>query len=117
MLLVDIDGAGLEQTRSLILARSDQVQIVLEVRDLAIDGIGRTLVDLHVNTFGRLDYLVNVAGRPGGFLKSTETNEELFDSVQQLNVRGTYFLQRAAITQMLNQDLIRGEYVHQDVPG
>lgn len=84
-------------------------EISLKVQDVAADGAGELLVNSHINDFGRLDYLVNVAGRPGGFLKSTETSEAVFDSVQNLNVRGTYFLEQAAIRQMLKQDTVNGE--------
>ena len=83
--------------------------ICLEVRDIAADNVGKLLVDSHVKVFGRLDYLVNVAGRPGGFFRSIETTEAIFDSVQNLNVRGTYFLQQAGIIQMLKQDAINSE--------
>lgn len=107
--LVDINEKGLEETRSLILNRDSNAEVCLDARDIAADGAGRKLVDAHIKLFGRLDYLVNVAGRPGGFLKSTEITEDIFDSVQSLNVRGTYFLQQAAITQMLKQDPINGE--------
>jgi NAD(P)-dependent dehydrogenase (short-subunit alcohol dehydrogenase family) len=111
MLLVDINEEGLQETKSLILERSNNdVRILLEARDLSTDGVGQSLVKSHVKAFGRLDYLVNVAGRPGGFLKSIETDENTFDSVQGLNVRGTYFLQQAAIKQMLTQEIVHGEY-------
>ena len=110
MSLVDINEEGLQETQSMIRVRWPTTDIVRQTQDISEDGAPETLVETHVNHFGRLNYLVNVAGRPGGFLKSTETTEAVFDSVQSLNVRGTYFLQQAAIQRMLMHDLRDGEY-------
>lgn len=86
--------------------------------DLAIseeggDGseVAEQIVQTAVEAFGRVSYLVNCAGIPGGFAASTDTKVEVFDAVQRLNVRATWLLQRAAIRRMVKQELADDEYV------
>ena len=62
----------------------------------------RALVQHAVNAFGRLDVLVNNAGRAGQmqFLNMTE---EDWDRVLDTNLRGTFLCCRAAAAQMVRQ--------------
>ncbi len=64
------------------------------------DMVARTL-----DQFGHIDILVNNAGsRPGkDRVPVLELDEEAFDEVQRVNVRGTYLVSRAVATHMVNR--------------
>ncbi|CAK7217509.1 hypothetical protein SCUCBS95973_003179 [Sporothrix curviconia] len=120
LVLLDKNQAGLNETKALILATVPGADVVLDTRDLAAPdaevakdtGSNKTAADtviqLAAKHFGRLDYLVNCAGTTGGFAAAVDAELATFDAVQRLNVRATWLLQRAAIKQMLTQELVHG---------
>lgn len=57
-----------------------------------------------VSRFSRLDYLVNCAGIPGGWMTAPETPDEVFDQVQSVNVRASWRIQKRSIKQMMTQE-------------
>ena len=69
---------------------------------------GAQVADMVAKTldqFGKIDILVNNAGsRPGkDRVPVLELEEEAFDEVQRVNVRGTYLVSRAVATHMVNR--------------
>lgn len=73
-----------------------------------------SLIETTVATFGRLDILVNNAavGSPFSLL---DTDEEQWDRVLNINLKGAYLCSRFAIRAMLQQDIIneaRGRIVN-----
>ena len=69
---------------------------------------GAQVADMVVKTldqFGHIDILVNNAGsRPGkDRVPVLELEEEAFDEVQRVNVRGTYLVSKAVATHMVNR--------------
>ena len=60
-----------------------------------IEEINR-LVDTIQKSFGRLDVLVNNAGTNPAMASVLESDERLWDSVMNLNLKGLYFLSQAA---------------------
>ncbi|CAK7237856.1 hypothetical protein SEUCBS140593_010165 [Sporothrix eucalyptigena] len=114
LVLLDKNKTGLEETREIILESVPAATVVLETCDLTVaegaEKIHDGIVQLAINHFGRLDYLVNCAGTTGGrFASAVDSDLAMFDIVQQVNVRATWLLQRAAIKQMLTQELVHGE--------
>ncbi|KAL2837825.1 oxidoreductase [Aspergillus pseudodeflectus] len=107
--LIDRDTDGLVKTEELVLERSPLVKIKVLACDLREDDACERIISETVTSFGRIDYLVNCAGTPGGFSLAHETTLSTFDLVHSLNVRATWQLQQAAIRQMLKQDLRDGE--------
>lgn len=103
--IADIQGTGLRETEELIRQKSPSTSVNRVVCDLTEDDVPEQLVSSTVHKFTRLDYLVNCAGIPGGFLTATETKLGVFDSVQRLNVRSTWQLQKYGIQQMLKQEM------------
>lgn len=83
--------------------------LILLACDLTEDGVVKRILETTVENFGRVSYLINCAGSPGGFFTAADTDIDIFDRVQQLNVRATWLLQQAAIQQMLQQELVDGE--------
>ncbi|CAK7207315.1 hypothetical protein SEUCBS139899_010125 [Sporothrix eucalyptigena] len=115
LVLLDKNKTGLEETREIILESVPAATVVLETCDLTVaegaENVHDGIVQLAINHFGRLDYLVNCAGTTGGrFASAVDSDLAMFDIVQQVNVRATWLLQRAAIKQMLTQELVHGEY-------
>jgi NAD(P)-dependent dehydrogenase (short-subunit alcohol dehydrogenase family) len=77
---------------------------VVEVMEADLTRIeaSHTLVDRCVALYGRLDYFIANAGITI-FSRMLETNEAQFDTVFDLNVKGSYFGARAASQQMIKQ--------------
>ncbi|PKB70637.1 MAG: hypothetical protein BZY87_08860 [SAR202 cluster bacterium Io17-Chloro-G6] len=63
------------------------------------------MVAKSLDRFGRIDIVVNNAGsRPGkDRVPVLELEEEAFDEVQRVNVRGTYLVSKAVATHMVNR--------------
>ncbi|KAJ9655439.1 hypothetical protein H2198_005695 [Neophaeococcomyces mojaviensis] len=109
LFLVDVDTRGLEITKSQIQQKISSAKVVTKTVDLTQNRAGEDIVESAVSEFGRIDYLVNCAGTPGGFFTAVDTSPEIFDKVQNLNVRGTWLLQRAVLQQMLKQECVDNE--------
>lgn len=78
------------------------VRAVAHQADVAHDGAVRTMVDRTLQEFGRLDIVVNNAGRthfvPLDDLEGMK--EDLWDAIMDVNVKGAFFLSRAAASEL-----------------
>jgi NAD(P)-dependent dehydrogenase (short-subunit alcohol dehydrogenase family) len=63
----------------------------------------RNLVDNVMKEFGRIDILVNNAGTSPARASCLETEERLWDSIMNLNLKGLYFLSQAVARIMKRQ--------------
>jgi NAD(P)-dependent dehydrogenase (short-subunit alcohol dehydrogenase family) len=109
--LVDLDGKGLDETKRLILDKMPTATVLIVQKDLTEEDTPEGIVRQTVEKFKTLSYLANCAGIPSPFATSQDTPLDVFDKVQSVNVRATWRLQRAAVKQMLKQELVNGEYV------
>ena len=67
------------------------------------------LVKTAIDTYGRIDVLVNVAGvAPRVRNDILEMTEESYDFVMGINTKGTLFLTQAVVNRMLSQERING---------
>ncbi|KAH7392862.1 hypothetical protein BKA66DRAFT_567598 [Pyrenochaeta sp. MPI-SDFR-AT-0127] len=107
--LVDQNADGLAETKDLIFKQDPSVVVHTISCDLTADGAPEMVVRESFEKFNALYHLVNCAGTPGGFATSQETDIDMFDRVQSLNVRAAWLLQKAAIQRMLTQNAINGE--------
>jgi 3-oxoacyl-[acyl-carrier protein] reductase len=89
-----------EQTVAQIKERGGEAWAIQT--DVTDEGQIERLLEKTVTRYGRVDILVNNAGIFGG-RKLAETSTEAFDSVMNVNLRGTFFCCRAGFTQMKKQ--------------
>jgi NAD(P)-dependent dehydrogenase (short-subunit alcohol dehydrogenase family) len=83
---------------------ADQVFVPMRV-DVASKDDRRELVDETLRRFGRIDALVNNAGRaPTVRADLTEASEESFEEVLRVNLQGPYFLTQAVARHWLSRD-------------
>lgn len=70
--------------------------------NVADDAAVREMISKTLETFGRLDVLVNNAGmtHPVAYEKLDELTEQKWDDILAVNVKGTFFCSRAAIAAM-----------------
>ena len=69
----------------------------------------QALLDSAINTYGRVDVLVNVAGvAPKVRNDILEMTEESYDFVMDINTKGTLFLTQIVANQMLKQEAENG---------
>ncbi|HMO58465.1 MAG TPA: SDR family oxidoreductase [Roseiflexaceae bacterium] len=77
-------------------------RVLLHEANLTTAAANRDLVDLAVQTFGRIDYLIANAGVTisAPFL---ETDEAAWDTLADLNIKGSFFAAQAAARAMVSQ--------------
>jgi NAD(P)-dependent dehydrogenase (short-subunit alcohol dehydrogenase family) len=71
-----------------------------KVCDVADTKAGREMIDQVVEEFGRIDTLVNCAG-VNKRMKVEEYDEEVYDFITNINIRGAFFLSLAAGRHMI----------------
>ena len=101
LVLVDRDGPALEAVYSAI-SKTRGVQVRAVCADVAVAGDIARVVDEAMRVFGRIDVAFNNAGimPHGDFL---DLNEDTWDSVMAINVKGMMLMSRAVIPHMLRQ--------------
>ncbi|AHE54458.1 SDR family NAD(P)-dependent oxidoreductase [Sphingomonas sanxanigenens] len=72
--------------------------------DMRIEAEVEALVAFAVERFGKLDILINNAGVGFLFGPFVDQTQEMWDTVLDVNLRGSFFAMKHAIRQMLKQD-------------
>lgn len=100
VMLVDLDEAKAQETAALIKERN--VDCLVAVRDISKKDECEAVVKTAVDTWGRLDIIVNLAGimRNASIKKITE---EDWDATQKINLKGPMLLTQAAYDVMKAQ--------------
>lgn len=97
VVVADIDAKGGEQTVNLI--KDSGGEAIFVQADNGNVGDLKNMIDITVNTYNKLNILWNHAGIPGpGGLEETE--EEGFDKVFAVNVKGPFFASKFAVPHM-----------------
>ncbi len=102
ILMVDIDGSMGEQSASELAARG--VDARLEVGDVGDQATADRAVKQAIDTWGRIDVLVNNAGIGGANGNFWELTVEELDRVYHTNLRGVFAFCHAAIPHMMERD-------------
>jgi 3-oxoacyl-[acyl-carrier protein] reductase len=102
IVMVDMDGPMGEQTAGELAARG--TEIVLEVGDVGEPQVADRAVKRAIDTWGRIDVLVNNAGIIGKTGTVWELPVEEMDRVYRTNLRGVFTFCHAVIPHMLERD-------------
>lgn len=101
ILLVDIDGEGLEARRAAVAAYGTRVETFRA--DVSRSDEVKAYVAAAQRAFGRIDGLFNNAGREGKVASIEEYDEEEFDRIVANNLRSIFLGMRHVIPVMLAQ--------------
>jgi NAD(P)-dependent dehydrogenase (short-subunit alcohol dehydrogenase family) len=82
---------------------SDDPMVVTVAGDIGAPGLGQRIVDAAVESFGRVDTVINNAGIFISKPFSDYTDED-YDAITGVNLRGFFEVSRAAVTAMLSQE-------------
>jgi len=98
----DINTEGGEETAQLILDEGGEA-IFVSCDVTNADDVNK-MVKVTVDTFGRLDAAVNNAGISGSLVKRIhEVDDDVFDHIMSINVKGVWLCMKAELPIMLKQ--------------
>jgi 3-oxoacyl-[acyl-carrier protein] reductase len=96
VLVADVNAEAAKETAGRIDAEFVRVDVT------QADEVQR-MIDFAVDRFGRLDVLFNNAGLPQPFTPVEDSDDELFDRIMDVNVRGVFNGCRAVVPRMKAQ--------------
>jgi 3-oxoacyl-[acyl-carrier protein] reductase len=98
VVMLDVDAT---QVTAAAKALADQGRQVLPVQaDITVRGQVETAVSRTVDALGQVDILVNNAGIAGRWMPLWELTDEVWHSVQAVNLTGAFYVTRALIGHM-----------------
>ena len=100
VMIADINTESAEQTIDQIKTKGGKAQAIRA--DASVPDDATKMVKATISTFGYLDILVNNAGIYP-LMPFMQVSEELWDSVLDLNLKGTFLCSQAAAKEMINQ--------------
>ena len=101
VVVADYNGESAQETAKMIMdAGGEQLAITGDVSNP--DDVDR-IVSSTVDKFGKLDILCNNAGIFDGFTPALDIDDELWDRVISINLKGVFMCSRRAIPEMLKQ--------------
>jgi NAD(P)-dependent dehydrogenase (short-subunit alcohol dehydrogenase family) len=86
--LQDISDAGLAETAERVRAKGGEVAAL--AGDVSVEAHAKTLVELALASYGRLDIALNNAGTGNGIAAIPQISVEDFDRVMAVNARGVF---------------------------
>ncbi len=99
--ICDFNAEGLEETRRLVEETGAEcIATTVDVRDLKQV---EACVQATLERFGTIDILVNNAGT-GQFVPFIMIDDEEYDRVMNINVRGMFYFSRAVLPTMMDKD-------------
>src|SRR5581483_11471497 len=97
VLAVDLDAAGLEQTR----ASASGGEVVTQAADVGDEDAVRSYVEDAASRFGSLDGVFNIAGVEGKFEFIGGGSTENFDNVMRINARSVFLNMKYVIPKLI----------------
>lgn len=101
VVVADVDDRGGEETVALIGESGGDALFVLV--DVSQSSQVRDMVRKTVEHYGRLDLLVNIAGRQAEVPPLVDVSEEEWDLVMDVNLKGIFLACKYAVPHMLDQ--------------
>ncbi len=99
--ICDVNETGLEKTREMVAAAGGECLVIKVNVRLQVEV--EACVAATLEKFGTLDILVNNAGT-GQFTPFAMMENEEYDRVMDINVRGMFFFSRAVLPTMMDKD-------------
>ena len=94
----------LDDTRQWIMEHCPDAEVLKDVGDISDPDFVESFFSAVLQQYGRIDYLVNVAGIMGNNRATTETSLEDFDRINNINYRGVFLCSRTALKYMVKQE-------------
>jgi NAD(P)-dependent dehydrogenase (short-subunit alcohol dehydrogenase family) len=122
LLITDLVEETLLETSQKAKSINPEAEVIAEVADITKEASVKRLFKLAIDKFGRVDYALNVAGSfhlvvllqhwsklycigvLGKQAPIADIDLDGYDFVERVNARAVWLCERAAITQMLNQE-------------
>jgi len=104
------------------LGNSESSQIAFFAGDISEEKTCYSLIDHAINTFGRVDVLINNAGIGGAQKSMQELTSKEWDYVLDVNLKGAFLCTREAVKIMIpdghksNYSIINISSVHESIP-
>jgi meso-butanediol dehydrogenase/(S,S)-butanediol dehydrogenase/diacetyl reductase len=89
LILADVNGEGLEETLSMV--KREGGEAIAKKTDVGREEEFKELIDLTLETYGRIDILCNNAGIASGLMDLEDQNGDDWRRVFQVNVMGAVF--------------------------
>jgi 3-oxoacyl-[acyl-carrier protein] reductase len=99
--ICDVNTEGLEKTREMVAGVGGEC-LVVKVNVRSQEEV-EACVNATLETFGTLDILVNNAGT-GQFVPFAMMDNDEYDRVMDINVRGMFYFSRAVLPTMMDKD-------------
>ncbi|OJD16202.1 hypothetical protein AJ78_03634 [Emergomyces pasteurianus Ep9510] len=106
LILADRDSEGLQAISQELESLGSDIRTCIVTCDISIEADVQRMIDEGVKAFGAIHYAVNNAGissKPR--VRTHELEVQSYDDVQNVNQRGLWLCERAALRQMLKQGL------------
>lgn len=106
VVVADVNNDGVEETAEMI--KAEGYDVISVTADLTKGEDIQAMVKTAVDNFGRLDCAFNNAGVTGGQIGqggrvTADWEEEAFDRIIQVNLKGTWLCMKAELKQMVEQ--------------
>jgi NAD(P)-dependent dehydrogenase (short-subunit alcohol dehydrogenase family) len=101
VVLADIDAAAARSAAESLLASGHKSLAV--PCDVSDDGQVKTMIDITVSTFGRLDAAFNNAGIMIPAVETADSTREEYDRIEAINLRGVWSCMKYELQQMRSQ--------------
>lgn len=101
VVVVDRDAAGGEATAGIVRQQGGECRVI--AADVTRSADVRNYVQQALDAFGRIDCFFNNAGIEGKWTPTAEYDEEMFDQVIAVNVKGVFLGLRHVLPVMLRQ--------------
>jgi NAD(P)-dependent dehydrogenase (short-subunit alcohol dehydrogenase family) len=101
---IDISASALKSVAAHLSSFFPAVEFLALTCDLADEGQVEAAFQQAISKFYRLDYVVNNAGIGGPFAPTSESDVAALERVMNVNLKGVWLCERAALKQMLTQE-------------
>ena len=101
VVLADVNDSGGKEVESMI--NNMGIETLFVKTDISNSAQVDNLISQAVEKFGRIDCAHNNAGIEGDRIPTTDLDEETFDKVLSVNLKGTWLCMKREIEQMLKQ--------------